>query len=83
VTHKIKNLFELDDTKLRLTLSQEEVNQIRIVDKEGNPFFKVVGKLTKKTKTHKTLKLKTVPFSEAKPRKRQRVAMFEESFGVF
>jgi hypothetical protein len=44
VTHKIKNLFELDDTKLRLTLSQEEVNQIKIVDKEGNPFFKVVKK---------------------------------------
>jgi hypothetical protein len=38
------------------------------LDKEGNPFFKGVEKLTKK---NRTLKLKAIPFSEAKPRKRQ------------
>jgi hypothetical protein len=82
VTHKIKNIFELEGTKLRLTLSQEEVNQIRIVDKERNPFFKVVksAKKTKKPKAGRILKPKTVPFSEAKPKKRLKVVVFGEEF---
>jgi hypothetical protein len=80
IAHKIKNLFELDETKLRLLLSREELSQIRILDKEGNPFFKVMEKLTKKLKTSRILKLKTVPFSEAKPRKRQQVDRFDKGF---
>ena len=44
VVHTIKNLFDLAKTKLKLVLSPEEVNQIRIIDKEGNPLFKVVEK---------------------------------------
>jgi hypothetical protein len=70
----------LDNTKLKPRLSSEEVSRIRIVDKEGNPFFKVVEKLAKKQKTSRTLKLKTVPFSEAKPKKRLKVAMFGNGF---
>lgn len=70
VTHKIKNMFELDETKLRLALSLEEMSRVRILDKEGNPFFKVVEKLTKKLKTCRILKRKTVPFSEAKPKQK-------------
>jgi hypothetical protein len=46
------------------------VKQVKILDKEGNPFFKVVEKLTKKPKTSRTLKIKTTPFSKAKPKKR-------------
>jgi hypothetical protein len=37
-----------------------------------------VEKKQKKEKARRTLKPKTAPFSEAKPRKRQRVAMFGE-----
>jgi hypothetical protein len=32
IAHKIKNLFELDETKLRLLLSQEEMSNIKIID---------------------------------------------------
>jgi hypothetical protein len=34
----------LDETKLKLLLSQEEMSQIKIIDKEGNPFFKAAEK---------------------------------------
>jgi hypothetical protein len=70
----------LDNTKLKLRLSSEEVSQIRILNEQGNPFFKVMEKLAKKQKTSRTLKLKTVPFSEAKPKKRLKVAMFGEGY---
>ena len=62
-----------------MSLSPEEISKIRIVDKEGNPFFKVAEKkLLKKRKGSTTLKLKAVPFSGAEPRKRQRVDRFDE-----
>lgn len=63
-------------TKLRLMIPSEELNHVRILDKEGNPFFKVVEK---KQKKQKTLKAKAVPFSEAKPRKRQRIDEVNET----
>lgn len=58
------------------------MSHIRIVNNEGNPFFKVVEKVAKKTKTNKTLKRKTVPFSDAKPRKKQRVTMLDERLTI-
>jgi hypothetical protein len=57
-------------------LSQEELNQVKILDKEGNPFFKVV-EMVKKPKVSKILKRrKKVPFSEVQPRKKQRLDRF-------
>lgn len=72
VIHKITNMFTWAGTKLRQTLSEEDVVKIKIIDKEGNPFFKNAAK---RLKANKTLKRKTVPFSESRPIKRHKIAI--------
>jgi hypothetical protein len=60
-----------------MTLSREEVRQIRILDQEGNLFFKVVE--TKKRSIGKTLR--PLPFSEAKPKPEKRKRLGDGSSG--